>query len=95
MSDGSGSAREQFEREAAALKQIIYEFIDGGHIIMAAQVLEQYALLSPDDPDLDEIRALLYPGGIEVDEDLVKANIYDGAWDTPQIEYEDGSFAEW
>jgi galactonate dehydratase len=36
------------------------------------------------------------PGlGIEVDEELLKANAYDGAWDTPHAEYEDGSFAEW
>jgi galactonate dehydratase len=36
------------------------------------------------------------PGlGIEVDEDLVRASAYDGAWDTPHVEYEDGSLAEW
>lgn len=36
------------------------------------------------------------PGlGIEVDEDFVKENTYSGDWDTPQLRYEDGSFAEW
>jgi len=71
MEGNTNSAREQFEQEAEALKQIIYEFIDGGHIIMAAQVLEQYALLSPDDPDLSDIRSMLYPQGLEVPEDEI------------------------
>jgi len=66
MEFNPGSTKEQFEQEAAALKQIIYEFINSGHVIMAAQVLEQYAALSPDDPDIDEIRSLLYPEGIEI-----------------------------
>lgn len=36
------------------------------------------------------------PGlGIDVDEELVKTNAYDGAWDTPHVAYEDGSLAEW
>ena len=60
-----GSAKEQFDSEADALKQIIYEFIDSGHILMAAQVFEQYSLLNPTDPDLDEIRNVLYPQGNE------------------------------
>ena len=66
MGDKDNSTRKQFEQEAAALKQIIYEFIDGGHIIMAAQLLEQYALLNPEDPDLDDLRGMLYPSGVEV-----------------------------
>jgi len=65
MGDKDNSTRKQFEQEAEALKQIIYEFIDGGHIIMAAQLLEQYALLNPDDPDLDDLRGMLYPEGVE------------------------------
>jgi galactonate dehydratase len=36
------------------------------------------------------------PGlGIELDEDKVKAGIFEGDWDTPQLSLEDGSFAEW
>jgi len=68
---GGDSTREKFKQEADALKQIIYEFINGGHIVMAAQVLEQYALLNPDDPDLDEIRGMLYPDGTETSDDEI------------------------
>jgi len=68
MDNNTGSAREQFEQEAQALKGIIYEFIHGGHIIMAAQLLEQYTSLNPDDPDLEEIRDILYPDTQEPEE---------------------------
>ncbi|MDR2571249.1 MAG: glycosyltransferase [Oscillospiraceae bacterium] len=61
MSNNHGTAREQFMAEAAALKKIIYEMIEGGHLTMAAQMLEQYTLLNPDDPDINEIKAILYP----------------------------------
>jgi len=71
MDNNTGSAREQFEQEAEALKGIIYEFIHGGHIIMAAQLLEQYTLLNPNDPDLDEIRDILYHGGAEIEDDEI------------------------
>ena len=33
--------------------------------------------------------------GIEVDEEALAERIYDGAWDTPRLYYEDGSIAEW
>jgi len=61
MGNNQGSAREQFEKEATQLKQFIYQFIDSGQILMAAQVLDQYAVLNPTDPDLDELRGMLYP----------------------------------
>jgi galactonate dehydratase len=36
------------------------------------------------------------PGlGIELDDEKVKAGIYPGDWETPQLSLEDGSFAEW
>ena len=36
------------------------------------------------------------PGlGIEIDEDYVQANLYDGAWDSPRWNNRDGSFTEW
>ncbi len=36
------------------------------------------------------------PGlGIEVDEEKVRAGIFAGDWDTPQLRLKDGSFAEW
>ena len=36
------------------------------------------------------------PGlGVEVDEDFVKHNGYDGAWDTPRQYHKDGSVAQW
>jgi len=69
MNNNSGSTKEQFENEAGALKQIIYEFINSGHILMAAQVFDQYSLINPTDPELDEIRTLLYPQGAEEKED--------------------------
>jgi len=70
MSNNIGSARSQFEQEAQALKKLIYDFIDSGHIIMAAQILEQYALLDPTDPEIDEIKSILYPpaAGIQSDD---------------------------
>jgi len=71
MSDSQGSAREQFEREANQLKQIIYQFIEAGQIIMAAQVLDQYAILNPADPDLDDLRGMLYPDGNTLHEDKI------------------------
>lgn len=71
MDNNTGTVREQFEQEAAALKQIIYEFIDSGHIIMAAQVFEQYIALNPDDPDIAEIKNVLYPNGTESHVDAI------------------------
>jgi len=71
MSNTQGSAREQFDREAAQLKQFIYQFIDSGQIIMAAQVIEQYAILNPNDPDLDDLRGMLYPEGITIPEEEI------------------------
>jgi galactonate dehydratase len=36
------------------------------------------------------------PGlGIEVDEDAVRAQEYDGAWENPRLWHEDGSLADW
>jgi len=71
MGNSQSSAKEQFEQEAAMLKKIIYEFIEGGHVIMAAQVLEQYALLNPTDPDLEDLRGMLYPDGAKVEEEEI------------------------
>lgn len=61
MPSESGSVKEQFDNEARALKQIIYEFIDSGQIIMAAQLAEQYALVNPSDPELEDIKRVLFP----------------------------------
>jgi poly(glycerol-phosphate) alpha-glucosyltransferase len=68
MDGDKGSIREQFAQEAEALKQIIYQFIDSGHVLMAAQVFEQYSLINPDDPDIEDLRAVLFPGGTEINE---------------------------
>jgi len=65
------AVRAQFEEEAKALKAVIYEFINSGQIIMAAQILEQYALLDPSDPDINEIRTMLYPPGAQIHSDDV------------------------
>lgn len=36
------------------------------------------------------------PGlGIEVDEEMLKEKIYDGSWETPILNFEDGSIADW
>lgn len=36
------------------------------------------------------------PGlGIEINEEIVRERAFDGNWNTPMLEYEDGSFAEW
>ena len=36
------------------------------------------------------------PGlGIEVDEEALAENLYDGSWETPRLEHEDGSVADW
>ena len=36
------------------------------------------------------------PGlGIEVDEEAVKAKLYDGGWETPRLYHEDGAIADW
>ncbi|MCR5006623.1 MAG: galactonate dehydratase, partial [Clostridiales bacterium] len=36
------------------------------------------------------------PGlGIEVDEDFVRAHIFEGNWDTPRLFHTDGSVAQW
>ncbi len=48
-------------------------------------VLEDGYIKVPEGPGL----------GIEVDEDFVLKNAYPGDWDTPQLRFEDGSFAEW
>ena len=63
MDNKKDSTRAQFEQEAAALKKIIQELIDTNQAPTAAQLLEQYALLNPDDPDLTQIRNTLYPDG--------------------------------
>jgi galactonate dehydratase len=36
------------------------------------------------------------PGlGIEVDEEYLQANLYDGSWDLPRLFHADGSVADW
>ena len=47
--------------------------------------VEKGCALIPDRPGL----------GIEVDEDALAKQIFDGIWETPQLRHEDGSFAEW
>lgn len=57
----------------------------GAGILKKPFVLENGYIKVPEGPGL----------GIEVDEEAVKALSYAGDWDTPQLRYEDGSFAEW
>ena len=48
------------------------------------RVEKGYAIL-PDKPGL----------GIEVDEAALERHAFDGIWETPQFQRQDGSFAEW
>ena len=61
------STRTQFEQEAASIKTIIYDMIDGGNTDMAKQILEQYTMLNSTDPEITVIKKILYPDGSSAD----------------------------
>jgi len=61
MADNLGSAHAQFEKEAAAFKEVIFELIESGQSDAALQLLEQYALLNPSDPDIGSIKKTISP----------------------------------
>ena len=48
-------------------------------------VIERGYIATPSGPGL----------GIEVDEDAVRAKLYDGGWENPRLWHEDGSLADW
>ena len=59
MDNSIGSTREQFENEAAEIRKIIYDLIDGGNAETAEQVLDQYIKLNPADPEIKNMRAMI------------------------------------
>jgi len=63
MSDNQNSPQSAFLQEAASIKSIIYSLIDGGDLEMAKQILEQYSVLNPTDPEIAPIKSTLYPSG--------------------------------
>jgi len=63
MSGNQDSAHVLFEQEAASIRSIIYDLINGGNTEAAKQVLEQYSLLNPTDPELITIKSMLYFDG--------------------------------
>lgn len=53
-------------------------------------------LVNPFQVEQGHIALPTAPGlGIEVNEEAVRAGIYDGAWVTPQLRHKDGSMADW
>jgi poly(glycerol-phosphate) alpha-glucosyltransferase len=64
MGNNPNPARAEFEKEAASFKRIIYEMIENGQMDMVAQLLEQYTLLNPSDPDIKAFKDMLNPGGV-------------------------------
>ena len=64
MVENSGSTQAQFQQEAASIKGIIFDMINGDNLDMAKQILEQYTLLNPTDPDIKTIKSMLYPEGL-------------------------------
>ena len=61
MNNNIGSARDSFNSEAEAVKNIIYEMINTENYEAAQQILEQYILINSSDPEIDEIRKILAP----------------------------------
>jgi poly(glycerol-phosphate) alpha-glucosyltransferase len=59
------SARTQFEQEAQMLKALMYDMINNGQTEDAKQLIEQYALLNPSDPEIRKIRDLIHPEGTQ------------------------------
>jgi len=59
LSDNIGSTRDLFNSDAASVKSIVYEMINTGNADIAQQVLEQYALINPADPEINKIRSIL------------------------------------
>jgi len=59
MENNIGSAREQFENEAAEIRKIIYDLINAGNKEAAEQVLDQYIMLNPIDPEIKAMREMI------------------------------------
>jgi len=59
MNEYIGPIRDQFNNEAAAVKNIIYDMINTGNIDDALQLLEQYILINPADPEINDIQSIL------------------------------------
>jgi len=63
MDNNIGSKREQFDSEAAEIRGIIYSLINDGNLDVAKQVLEQYLLINPMDPEIGNMKNLIYTEG--------------------------------
>ena len=72
MSNNPDTTRAQFEQEAASIKEIIFTLINDGSLDMARQILEQYTLLNPTDPEINNIKGILYPDGLSAKETVEK-----------------------
>jgi len=64
MINNIGSTKEQFENEAVEIKKIIYELINSGNADTASQLLEQYSLLNPTDPEINDIENMIKSEGV-------------------------------
>jgi len=65
-----GSTREQFDNEAAEIRKIIYDLIDSGNKEAAEQVLEQYILLNPMDPQIKAIKEMIGTDGTQLNKEV-------------------------
>ena len=72
MSNNPDNTRAQFEQEAASIKEIIFTLINDGSLDMASQILDQYILLNPTDPEINTIKCILYPDGTAIWETVKK-----------------------
>jgi poly(glycerol-phosphate) alpha-glucosyltransferase len=68
MYDGLGSTKEQFDNEAVLVKGIIYEMINAGNADGAMQLLEQYMIINPADPEIKSIHSVLIENEIKTNE---------------------------
>jgi len=62
-SSNTAPPRTQFEEEAQTLKTLMYDMINSGQAEAAGQLIHQYTLLNPSDPEIRKIRALIHPEG--------------------------------
>ena len=67
VNNNPNSTHAQFKQEAASIKVIIYDMINGDNADMAKQLLEQYEMLNPTDSEILVIKNILYPDGISID----------------------------
>jgi len=77
MAGSIGSAKEQFENEAFEIKKIIYEMIDSGNADTARQLLGQYSLLNPMDPEINVISEKIKSEGVDTNVEDTKIKLPD------------------